>query len=113
MGSDPAAGGHRLLWLGAQMAEIEALYGCALQARDPEIERRMLIELAGAGARLAELARASAGPGDAIPVRIPLRLKPAAPRRSVQRRSVRRRIARTQRTTEWIITRLGSAEHAG
>jgi hypothetical protein len=99
-----------LLRLGAQMAEVEALYACVLETPDAQAERRALIELEGAGLRLAELAHAMADgrtpclgrPGGRVPG--PRRTaRTAAPART----KLERRIARVESTTDWIITRTG------
>jgi hypothetical protein len=84
-----------MLRLGARIAEIEALYGCVLDERDGRAARRLLAELARAGALLAEEADRAAGPA---------RRSVAAPpgRRRVR---LRRRIAGTQRTADRIIER--------
>lgn len=112
-----------LVRLGAQMAEVEALFACALDARDAAAERRLLAELAMSAARLAALAETAASGeaaanDEAQPVSVPRRRTPGAPapagtgrkpggagRRPAARPKVRRRIARTQRTADWIIAR--------
>jgi hypothetical protein len=99
MGSKPIASDEALLRLGARMAEIEALYGCALAAADAQTERRLLIELATAGARLVEQARAAATGKTAG--RSAVR-PPAAPGDKL-----RRRITSAQHTADWIIARVG------
>ena len=108
-----------LLRLGAQMAEVEALYACVLNASDQHTEQRALRELAGAGARLTDLADAAAGPPDggrktatgAVAARAPKRpvririacSAPAPPRRS----KLQRRISGARRTVDWIVSRTG------
>ncbi|WP_165975803.1 hypothetical protein [Actinomadura rubrisoli] len=80
--------GDQMMLLGARIAEIEALYACALEETDPRAERRLLAELAEAGVRLAKET------GAAVP----------RPREGGRPR-LRRRIVRTQRTADWIIAR--------
>ncbi|GAA2401558.1 hypothetical protein GCM10010191_06050 [Actinomadura vinacea] len=101
-----------LLRLGAQMAEVEALFACVLDTPDAQAEGRALRDLAGAGARLAELAldmaggKASMAPARRVPKhrvsehRVPEHRRPARTR-------LERRIARVQVTTEWIIAQAG------
>ncbi|WP_344945612.1 hypothetical protein [Actinomadura miaoliensis] len=111
-------GDQPLLRLGAQMAEVEALYACVLNASDQHTEQHALRELAGAGARLADLAHAAAGPPDgglaatgAVAARGPKRQvrvritcsAPAPPRRS----KLERRISGARRTVDWIVSRTG------
>jgi hypothetical protein len=110
-------GDRALLRLGAQMAEVEALYACVLETPDVQAERRALLELAGAGTRLAELARdAAEGRASCLgpPARRVPRPRPGsgrararAPMRAGSRTKLERRIARVQSTTEWIITHTG------
>ncbi|MBO2444836.1 hypothetical protein [Actinomadura nitritigenes] len=83
--------GDQMLRLGARIAEIEALYGCALDERDGRAARRLLAELARAGALLAEEADRAARP-----VRRTAGTRPGRTR-------LRRRIAGTQRTADRII----------
>jgi hypothetical protein len=90
------------------MAEVEALYARALETPDVKAERRALLELAGAGMRLAELAH------DVADGRTPCLGHPAVrvPRarrasRTGTRTKLERRIAGVESTTEWIITRTG------
>ena len=110
-------GDRALLRLGAQMAEVEALYACVLDTPDVQAECRALAELAGAGIRLAELARDAAdgrapclGP-PARRVPLPRQGSAGAGTRAAMRPGTRtkleRRIARVQSTTEWIITHTG------
>ncbi|MFF5262351.1 hypothetical protein ACFY4C_25720 [Actinomadura viridis] len=120
-----------LLRLGAQMAELEALYAHALSTPDVREERRALAELAGAGTRLAELAHAvaggleDAGPegGDGL-VRLTGRVAVPAHRAARRRRHDRaakprrrtkleRRISRVTTTTDWIIARAGGSPGNG
>ncbi|MFD0688559.1 hypothetical protein [Actinomadura fibrosa] len=92
--------GDQMIVLGARIAEIEALFACVVEAADPRAERRLLAELAEAGARLAaEAGAAGARPGAAVP----------QPRggRGGGRPRLQRRIASTQRTADWIIARTG------
>src|SRR3954454_10176395 len=100
--------GHKARWmttdktvlrLGAQVAEVEALYVAFLEADNAQAERRMLAQLASAGARLAELADTVAGVRAQARRRVPER--PVADR-------VQRRIARAQRCTDWIISHSAS-----
>ncbi|MCW2918387.1 MAG: hypothetical protein JWN52_6455 [Actinomycetia bacterium] len=104
MGSKPIASDEALLRLGARMAEIEALYGCALAATDAQTERRLMIELATAGAQFVEQARAAATGKTAgrSAVRPPAAAKPTAPGDKL-----RRRITSAQHTADWIIARVG------
>jgi plasmid stabilization system protein ParE len=107
-------GDRALLRLGAQLAEVEALFACVLDTPDAQAERRALRELAGAGSRLAELAGALAG-GQAPPEpprRSPARRRAAGTRRPARTR-LERRIARVQVTTEWIITHAGGRTGGG
>ncbi|MFB4319241.1 hypothetical protein [Actinomadura sp. 21ATH] len=97
MGETRKTGDRALLRLGAQMAEVEALYARVLETPDARAERRALAELAGAGERLADLARDVAG-------RVP-RPRRAPERRRVRRTRLERRIAGAATTTEWIIAR--------
>ncbi|GAA3938734.1 hypothetical protein GCM10023085_20190 [Actinomadura viridis] len=126
MGGARKSNDRVLLRLGAQMAELEALYAHALSTPDVREERRALAELAGAGTRLAELAHAVAGgledtglEGDG-PVRVTGRAMPPAHRAARRRRHDRaakprrrtkleRRISRVTTTTDWIIARAGGS----
>ncbi|WP_344284200.1 hypothetical protein [Actinomadura napierensis] len=83
--------GDQMLRLGARIAEIEALYGCAVDERDSRAARRLLAELARAGALLAEEAERAAGPARRTGGTRPGRAR------------LRRRIAGTQRTADRII----------
>ncbi|XVQ14671.1 hypothetical protein ACQP1W_19695 [Spirillospora sp. CA-255316] len=119
MGEVRKTGDRALLRLGAQMAEVEALFACVLDTPDAQAERRALRELAGAGTRLAELAGTLAG-GQAPPEpprRSPARRSPARRRAAGTHRPARtkleRRIARVQVTTEWIITHAGGRTGGG
>ncbi|MDL4820523.1 hypothetical protein [Actinomadura opuntiae] len=85
--------GDQMLRLGARIAEIEALYGCVVDERDGHAARRLLAELARAGALLAEEADRAARPA-----------RGAAGTRPGRAR-LRRRIAGTQRTADRIISR--------
>jgi hypothetical protein len=93
-------GDEALLRLGAQVAEVEALYAYVLDALDPAAERRVLLELAAAGARLAELACGSAGRQATV-------RRPASRQRAAARSRTQRRIAWAQRGADWIIARAG------
>jgi hypothetical protein len=105
-----------LLRLGAQMAEVEALYACVLETPDAQAERRALTELEGAGLRLAELAHAMADGRTPYPGR-PARRVPAPRRlaragvrtvvRTGSRTKLERRIARVESTADWIIGHTG------
>ncbi|WP_395108486.1 hypothetical protein [Actinomadura sp. SCN-SB] len=110
-------GDRALLRLGAQMAEVEALYARVLETPDAQAEGRALRELAGAGMRLAELANAAAEgrtPWPGTPATRVSRPRRAVGARAAARAGTRsnrtkleRRIARVESTTEWIITRTG------
>ncbi|MFC4056304.1 hypothetical protein ACFOY4_42030 [Actinomadura syzygii] len=89
---------NRLLRLGVQMAELEALYARVLEAADPHSEQHRLAALAEAATRFSETARTAAH-HEQMPSRHP------AARRPVRRTRLERRISHTRRTTEWIITR--------
>ncbi|TDC44440.1 hypothetical protein E1281_33985 [Actinomadura sp. KC345] len=82
-------GDQRLLRLGAQTAEVDALYAHVLEATYPRAERRRLAALAEAAAGLAETARTAARGG----------------RSSASRTRLERRIIHARRTTQRIITR--------
>jgi hypothetical protein len=94
-----------LLRLGAQMAEVEALYACLLDAPDSRMERRALLELAGAGSRLADLAHAAAGGREKATARHHTGL----PRATSRKTKLQRRISGALRTADWIVTRAGGA----
>ena len=112
VGEPKGTGDLALLRLGAQMAEVEALYARVLEMPDARAERRALRELAGAGTRLAELAgslaggRTPAGSGRRRAGRRPWTRRTVASRRPARTR-LERRIARVQHTTEWIIAHAG------
>jgi hypothetical protein len=99
VGEAQDTGDRALLRLGAQMAEVEALYARVLETPDARAERHALDELAGAGERLAGLARDVAG---TVP-----RPRRAPRARRVHRTKLERRIAGAAGTTERIIARAG------
>ncbi|WP_230420966.1 hypothetical protein [Actinomadura soli] len=89
---------QRLLRLGAQTAEVEALYARVLEASDPRSEQERLTALADAAGRLEEAARRAAR-REGTPARRMAARPPGG------RTRLERRIVRARRTTEWIITR--------
>jgi hypothetical protein len=99
-GRKSAVSDEALLRLGARVAEVEALYACLLDAPGPAAERRALLELAGAGARLAELACVSVGHDATV-------RRPTDRKRTAARPRTHRRIAWVQRGADWIIARAG------
>ncbi|GLW67641.1 hypothetical protein Arub01_58840 [Actinomadura rubrobrunea] len=118
-------GDQPLLRLGAQMAEVEALYARVLDAPDQRTERDALLELAGAGARLADLARGAAGVPAGGPKATdgavagggaqsggrrkgaPVRVRTACSAPPPRRRKLERRISGARRTVDWIVSRTG------
>ncbi|MFC5753942.1 hypothetical protein, partial [Actinomadura rugatobispora] len=96
MGEVGKTGDRALLRLGAQMAEVEALFACVLAELDAQAERRALMELAGAGTRLAELAGTlAAGQAPLDPPRPPRpRRAPARRRAAATRRPARTKLER-------------------
>lgn len=87
--------------LGARVAEVEALYACALTESSEINERQRFAELARAAARLSEAAGNAAGG-------LVLSATPAESAHSTWsgRARVRRRIAGAEHTADWIIARL-------
>ena len=90
--------------LGAQVAEVEALYTAALTAETPELERRHLNDLSRAATRLTDLARTSASEG--LPVE-PLPPPPSSAPATGNPR-IRGRIAHAERIADRIILRMRS-----
>jgi len=91
--------------LGARVAEVEALYACALTESSETNERQRFAELAQAAARLSELAGNAAG-GLVLPAAPPAAPDQSAPSNCSGRARVRRRIAGAEHTADWIIARL-------
>lgn len=96
MAAKREADGQSMLWLGTQVAEVEAFFAVALDASTSPSERDALDELSAAAERLADHARrAAAG--------IPLRYRPAV-RAEPRSARARRRTAIALRGTDRIIT---------
>jgi len=95
MAHERKAGGQSPLWLGARVAEVEALFALALDAPTPAAERAALRELAAAAERLAAQARHVAA-GHPLEHRPAVRVAPRSAR-------ARRRTAIALRGTDRII----------
>ncbi|MBO2453427.1 hypothetical protein J4573_40485 [Actinomadura barringtoniae] len=91
------------------MAEVEALYACALTESSETNEKQLFADLARAAAALSELAGDLAG-DQVAPARV--RVTEGAPSSSSSaspcsgRARIRRRIAGAEHTADWIIARL-------
>ncbi|MFG2004469.1 hypothetical protein ACGFNU_35490 [Spirillospora sp. NPDC048911] len=89
---------HDVLALGAQVAEVEALFSSALTAPTESAERQLFAQLAWAATRLGRLAENAAGDfAIAVPEHRPLT--------SPGRARIRRRIASTEHTADRIIAK--------